>query len=157
LHVIYSEIARRLEQKIGLGDFPLIARRFFSRLQRLVEQKGDGALQIIANVVEEASGPNIRSRNQYFGYVVKRRLTEQGYLIPQDQGANQTREQHQAEAEQAAKQRAELERVKQAVAKPVTDPPADLTAAELDRLKLSNELLRRELEVARRNAERGVR
>lgn len=77
--MMYHEIAKRLEAKLGLGQFPLIRRRLYQRLQRLCEQKGDGPLQVIAALVQEAEGPKIRDKGQYFCYVVKRRLEEAGY------------------------------------------------------------------------------
>ena len=137
--MLTSEIARRLEQKIGLGDFPLVARRFFARLQRLCEQKGDGPLMIIAAVAEEAQGPQIRNKNQYFGFSVKRRLQEQGYLVPTADGPNQTVEQAKA-----------LEVKKATIGAPVIPPAVELSSHEIERLKLANELLVRQLEEARK-------
>lgn len=75
----YHEVARRLELKLGLGEFPMVRRRLFARLQRICEQKGDGALMVVAAVVEEAMGPKIRDKGKYFCWVIKRRLEENGF------------------------------------------------------------------------------
>jgi hypothetical protein len=143
--MLTHEIARMCEKKIGLGDFPLVARRFFSRLQRLAERQGDMALVIIANVIEEAQGPQIKSRNKYFGFAVKRRLEEAGLWLPHADGPNQSAE--------------NVKQLAATIAK-VADPPAtafpDQAAAELERLRLSNELLKRELAAARAQTRGGA-
>jgi len=76
--MLTHEVARRLEQKLGLGEFPMVRRRLFSRLQRLCEKVGDAALVIVAGVLDEAHGPKIRDKGHYFAWVVKRRLGEAG-------------------------------------------------------------------------------
>ena len=82
-----TEVAARLERKLGLGAFPLIRRRMFQRLQRLAVCHGDPVLEIIAQVEMEAIGPQIRDKGQYFCWVVKRRLAELGYPLDAPQGA----------------------------------------------------------------------
>ncbi len=78
---MYHEVASRLERRLGLGEFPMVRRRLFARLQRLCQEKGDGPLQVIAALVQEAEGPKIRDKGQYFCWVVKRRLAEAGWPI----------------------------------------------------------------------------
>lgn len=97
--MLTTEVAARLERKLGLGAFPLIRRRMFQRLQRLAVQHGDPVVEIIAQVEMEAIGPNVRDKGQYFCWVVKRRLGELGFPLDSPQGqppavppATQTRE-----------------------------------------------------------------
>ena len=144
--MLTHEVARRLEQKLGLGQFPMVRRRLYARLQRTCEQKGDGALLIVAGVLEEAMGPKVRDKGQYFCWVIKRRLEEQGYWPAGEAPVNQTRDQAKA-----------LDDAKAAIGKPELDPATTASAAEIERLKVSNELLRRALQVAQQKAERGVR
>jgi len=144
--MLTHEVARRLEQKLGLGQFPVVRRRLYARLQRTCEQKGDGPLLVIAGVLEEALGPKVRDKGQYFCWVVKRRLEEQGYWTAGEASVNQTRNQAKDLADAKAK-----------VGKPVLDPATKGSAAEVERLKLSNELLKRALQEAQQKAERGVR
>lgn len=77
--MLSTEVARRLEQKLGLGQFPLVRRRMYARLQRMAVTSGDGVLCVIANLLQEAEGPKIRDAGQYFCWVIKRRLEEAGY------------------------------------------------------------------------------
>jgi hypothetical protein len=79
--VLTTEVAARLERKLGLGAFPLIRRRMFQRLQRLAVQHGDPVLEIVSQVELEALGPNVRDKGQYFCWVVKRRLAELGFPL----------------------------------------------------------------------------
>lgn len=81
--MLTTEVASRLERKLGLGAFPLIRRRMFQRLQRLAVEHGDPVLEIIAQVEMEAIGPKVRDKGQYFCWVIKRRLAELGFpLVP---------------------------------------------------------------------------
>lgn len=91
--MLYHEVAQRLEKRLGLGEFPIVRRRLYARLQRLVESKGDGPLQVIAALVQEAEGPKIRNAGMYFCWVVKRRLEEAGWPIGPESSPNQTQEQ----------------------------------------------------------------
>jgi len=84
--MLTTEVAARLERKLGLGAFPLIRRRMFQRLQRLAVAHGDPVLEIIAQVEMEALGPKIRDKGQYFTWVVKRRLGELGFPLDAPQG-----------------------------------------------------------------------
>lgn len=142
--MLTTEVAARLERKLGLGAFPLVRRRMYQRLQRLALQHGDPVVEIIAQVEMEALGPKIRDGGQYFCWVVKRRLEELGFALQPSQGpppavplANQAKA---IVAEQAAG----------------TQCPPDLKQqSELERLRLSNELLMRERDAARRFGEGG--
>jgi hypothetical protein len=107
--------------------------------------KGDEVLQIVANVVEEAHGPKVRDKGQYFCWVIKRRLEEAGWWTPADPGPNQTREQARQLGTTVAK-----------IGAPATSPAADQAAAEIERLRLSNELLKRQVAQARRDREGGA-
>ena len=75
--MLFHEVAARLEKRLGLGEFPLVRRRLYARLQRLCLERGDPVLAVIAAVVEEAYGPKVRDKGQYFCWVIKRRLAEQ--------------------------------------------------------------------------------
>jgi hypothetical protein len=77
--MLTTEVARRLEQKLGLGQFPLVRRRMYARLQRLAVSGGEGVLRVIADLLQEADGPKIRDKGNYFCWVIKRRLGEAGY------------------------------------------------------------------------------
>jgi hypothetical protein len=101
--MMFHEVAQRLETRLGLGEFPLIRRRLYARLQRLVESKGDGPLQVIAALVQEAEGGKIRNAGQYFCFVVKRRLEEAGWPIGPDPSRIQAAEQSQQLAETVSK------------------------------------------------------
>lgn len=139
--MLSTEVARRLEQKLGLGEFPLVRRRLYARLQRLAVARGDAALMIIAGVLESAAAPSVRNAGQYFCFTVRRRLEEAGLWEYSASGPNQSRE-------QAAQERATVARI----GVPAVDPVAEHRASEVKRLELSNKLLRDELE-----RERGFR
>lgn len=79
--MLFHEVASRLEKRLGLGEFPVVRRRLFARLQRLCEQKGDAVLQVIAALVQESEGPKIADKGKYFCWVVKRRLEEAGFPL----------------------------------------------------------------------------
>jgi hypothetical protein len=85
--MLTTEVASRLERKLGLGAFPMVRRRMYQRLQRLAVQHGDPVLEIIAQVEMEAIGPKVRDKGQYFCWVVKRRLGELGFPIDLPQAA----------------------------------------------------------------------
>ena len=108
------DVARVLAQQLGAGEFPLVRKRLFARLQRVCEQKGDIALRIVAEVLQEAQGPRIRNRGKYFCFAVVRRLTEAGFWASPG-GANET-------ADQA---RANVEAIKQRVADPTPAAKAE--------------------------------
>lgn len=71
-----NEVARILESKFGLGEFPMVRRRVFSRLQRICQQRGVEALNVVSEVVVEAQSPNVRDKGRFFCFVVTRRLKE---------------------------------------------------------------------------------
>ena len=144
--MLTNEIARRCEQKLGLGQFPMVRRRLYAKLQRLCEQKGEGPLQIVAGVLDEALGPKVRDAGQYFCWVIKRRLEEQGYWPAGETPVNQTRDEARA-----------IRAKQSSIGRPVQDPGLPGPVAELERLRLSNELLKRELDTLRKRAEGGAR
>jgi hypothetical protein len=76
--MLSTEVARRLEACFGLGQFPMIRRRLYARLQRLCVSKGEAVLVIVGQVVEEAKAPSIRDHGKWFSAAVVRRLTEAG-------------------------------------------------------------------------------
>lgn len=114
----------------------MVRRRMFSRLQRICEQRGDGALYVVAGVLEEALGPKIRDKGQYFCWVVKRRLEEQGYWEPAAPGPNQP-----PPAAEAVKN------ITRAIGQPGT-PPVDQQAEDLRR-----KLEQQQLEILRLRAQ----
>jgi hypothetical protein len=85
--MLTTEVAARLERKLGVGAFPLVRRRLYQRLQRLAVAHGDPVLQIIGQVEMEALGDRVRDQGQYFCFVVKRRLGELGYPLDAVQGS----------------------------------------------------------------------
>lgn len=102
------EVASRLKAKLGLGEFPLVRERLYSRLQRLVYERGDVPLRIIAEVLQEAHGPKVRDPGRYFCFTVTKRLTVAG-LWTQAGSANETQ----------AEVRATVQRLKEKAANPV--------------------------------------
>ena len=136
--MLTHEVARRLEQKLGLGQFPLVRRRLFSRVQRICEQKGDGALLIVAGVLEEALGPKIRDKGQYFCWVCKRRLEENGYWDPPTAGPNEPRP-------GGPPVKSLVAVIGQPVG-PAVQPAAEALQRELDRQRVENLKLRQQLE-----------
>ena len=84
--MLTTEVASRLERKLGLCAFPAVRRRMYQRLQRLAVQHGDPVLEIICQVELEALGPNVRDKGQYFCWVVKRRLGELGFPLDAQAG-----------------------------------------------------------------------
>ncbi len=143
--MLTHEIAAVLERKIGLGEFPLVARRFFSRLQRHAEQHGDRVLYIIAGVLEESQGGKIANRNKYFGWVVKRRLDEQGYpLLGHDGGAR------------SPNQTAAVRDIVAKVATPPVAPAAETMASELERERARSATLAIMLKREQQKNERGA-
>jgi hypothetical protein len=116
--MLNTEVARRCESKLGLGEFPMVRRRLYSRLQRVCQQKGDIPLRIVSEVLMEAEslrdrnngGPaSAASKGKWFSKAVVARLTEAGYWT--DSSPNQTQEQ----AREAQKQ---VDRVKDSFLKP---------------------------------------
>jgi hypothetical protein len=86
--MLNHEVARQLEQRLGLGEFPMIRRRLYSRLQRVCQQRGDEPLLIVSQVLEEARCLKDRqtggeatkhSKGLYFCKAVVARLSEAGY------------------------------------------------------------------------------
>lgn len=75
-----SNIALRLEQRFSLGTRPELRRALYLRLEKLVNEEGVEAYQIIASVAADAVGKNHPGR--YFSRVVCLRLTERGILQP---------------------------------------------------------------------------
>jgi hypothetical protein len=76
--MLTTEIARRLELRLKLGQFPLVRRRLYARVQRICIQAGEPALKVVADLLQECEGPRIRDAGQYFCWVIKRRLEENG-------------------------------------------------------------------------------
>jgi hypothetical protein len=83
------EAYERLVRQFGLGDFPLIRKRLFSRLAREIEMVGDVVLFIVRSCAQDARV--LRDRNtggiasaesqaRWFCAAVSRRLREHGFL-----------------------------------------------------------------------------
>jgi hypothetical protein len=103
------EVAQACERKLGLGEFPLVRRRLFSRLQRVCQTQGDVALRIVAEALQGAEnlrdrvngGPATQaSKGKWFCVAVVRRLTDAGYWGTDS--PNQTRAQATAARETVA-------------------------------------------------------
>lgn len=106
--MLNHEVAAVLRKKLGLGEFPLVRERLFSRLQRLCIDRGDVPLTIIAQVLEESQGARVRNAGKYFAFTVTRRLTTAGFwTLPGT--PNETEEEH----------RATVQRLKEKAAIPV--------------------------------------
>lgn len=77
-----SEIAKRLEDRFGLGSRPDLRRRLYEQLEDLVyaapADEGQRAYEVIAGVASDAVGKSEPGR--YFAHVVKLRLVEKGLL-----------------------------------------------------------------------------
>jgi len=123
----------------------MVRRRLFARLQRICEQKGEAPLLIVAQVLEEAAGPKIRDKGKYFSFAVVRRLTEAGFWAADAPPVNQTREQVQDLAAKRA-----------AIGRPAEDQGGAQQITEMERLRLSNELLKRQLAAVRKPLEGGA-
>lgn len=89
------EVARTLERLLGCGQFPLVRKRLYSRLQRVCEQRGQEPLTIVSECLQSAKSPSIRDPGKWFSAAVVRRLTEAGYWA-QASDPNQTQEQARA-------------------------------------------------------------
>ncbi len=68
------DLARELEKRFGVGDFPHVRRRLYQRLQRIVQDHGERALFIVACCRDEAA--NARKPGNWFSSAVTRRLKE---------------------------------------------------------------------------------
>lgn len=86
--MLTHEIARTLEKKFGVGEFPMVRRRLYTRVQRVCERAPDEALRIVADAVQQAEslkdrftgGPATQlSKGKWLTKVVVIRLTEAGY------------------------------------------------------------------------------
>jgi hypothetical protein len=171
--MLNHEVARQCEQRLGLGEFPLVRRRLFSRLQRVCQQRGDEPLLIVSQVLEEARCLKDRrtggeatkdSKGRYFCKAVVARLSEAGYwdkpgstgpnepppLKPSPPPAlppmNETQDMARARL-----QREQLAAAKESVVKSARESVVDPKDEQLARLKLSNELLKRDLEATKRS------
>ncbi len=76
------DVPARLERKFGLGSDPPRRRAFFNKLGRRVEQYGDRAFRLIAEVVAEAV--HKRQPATWFCKVVVLRLREANCLGDRD-------------------------------------------------------------------------
>lgn len=93
--MLTHEVAKVLERALGCGQFPLIRKRLYSRLQRICEQRGEDPLRIVSECLLGARSPTIRDPGKWFSAAVVRRLTEGGYWArPTD--PNETQEQARA-------------------------------------------------------------
>ncbi len=69
-----NPIAERLETRFGLGDKPTLRRALYQRLADLVDEEGDRAYLVIAEVADDAARAD--KPGNYFAWVVIRRLME---------------------------------------------------------------------------------
>jgi len=104
--MLTDQVSRRLEENLGLGEFPMIRRRLYQRVQRACVKFGDQCLVIVGQLLEEAkslrdrrsNGPATReSKGKWFSRAVVARLKENDMW--DEPSANQT----QAQAEEQRK------------------------------------------------------
>jgi hypothetical protein len=74
----WTGLARRLEAKFGLGEFPMIRRRLYTRLERACEQHGDAAYIIVCDCGQAALTKG--KPGNWFSSAVSARLKEAGFL-----------------------------------------------------------------------------
>lgn len=143
-----TEVARRLEQQLKLGQFPLVRRRLYARVQRICIQVGEPALKVVADLLQECEGPRIRDAGQYFCWVLKRRFQEND--ISWDAGASRPT------ATPAGVQSVTVPQLVETVAKAAADrvagPPSTTRADVEEDLKRLLELRRMEETIARLRA-----
>jgi len=122
--VLNTEVARILEKTLGLGEFPMVRRRLYGRLQRVCQQRGDVPLTTVAQVLEEAKSLRDRktggpatadSKGRWFSKAVVARLSEAGYW-ERDQGGEGK--------PPAERQREQLDTLRSQIGKPVNHPEA---------------------------------
>jgi hypothetical protein len=74
----WTGLARRLEAKFGLGEFPMIRRRLYTRLERACEHHGDAAYIIVCDCGQAAATKG--KPGNWFSSAVSARLKEAGFL-----------------------------------------------------------------------------
>jgi len=74
----WTGLAKRLEGRLGLGEFPMIRKRLYSRVERTCQQHGDAAYAIVVDCVNAAVTKN--KPGNWFSSAITRRLAEAGFL-----------------------------------------------------------------------------
>jgi len=77
-----TNIAERLERRLGTGSDAIRRRALYQRCQDLVDEHGEPAYHVVAVVAADAQGKSDPGR--YFAYVVMRRLSERGIISAPD-------------------------------------------------------------------------
>lgn len=76
-----SSLAKRLEDRFGLGGKPLLRKALYTRLADLVDADDEQRVyMVIAEVADAAK--RAREPGKYFSFVVMRRLVERGIVPP---------------------------------------------------------------------------
>ncbi len=76
----WHDLAKRLTARFGLGNFPLISKRLYSRLQREANRHGEPVMRIISECAESSICARVNA-GAWFRAAVVRRLKENGYLL----------------------------------------------------------------------------
>lgn len=89
--MFHEDLARQLEDRFKLGDQPVIARRLYQKLERLVRVYGHAALAKVSDVAMLARSK--RNPGNWFRMVVGERMELQGFTEQHnrqlDAGVNQ--------------------------------------------------------------------
>jgi len=72
-----TEVVKRLETRLGLGDNPIARRRLYRRLARLAQVHGEPCLRLLAELVQDAEHRTDPGR--WFSRAAKLRLMESGF------------------------------------------------------------------------------
>ena len=75
-----GDLVERLKTLFGVGGNPQLRINLYHRLQRVVEQHGTRAQQVIDEVCSMARAPGIRNQGNYFARAVVLRLREAGIV-----------------------------------------------------------------------------
>lgn len=67
-----DNVAKRLEERFGLGDQPGVRKKLYARLERAVEEYGELAYGAIARAVGDA--PHMRCPDRWFCATIVARL-----------------------------------------------------------------------------------
>jgi hypothetical protein len=74
----WTGLAKRLEAKFGLGEFPMVRRRLYARLERACEQYGDPCYISVCDCGQAAETK--AKPGNWFCAAVSSRLKEAGFL-----------------------------------------------------------------------------
>lgn len=78
--MVWSDLAKYLTKRFGLGEIPTASRRLYARLEREAEKYGDPVRAIISDCAD-ASVTARGDRGVCFRAFVAKRLRDHGYLL----------------------------------------------------------------------------